>query len=168
MVALSLQKGLLTLVIVGILAVNVKGACNCAANECCSKFDFCGTTAEHCGEGCKSGPCTTTTTNDVSVPDIVTEGFFNGILNQAQGDCPGKSFYTRAAFLDALNSYNQFAKSGSSDDGKREIAAFFAHATHETGSKFLILSLTLLLYNYLETYIILISNYGCQIGRAHV
>nr|XP_023887095.1 endochitinase EP3-like [Quercus suber]POE67778.1 endochitinase ep3 [Quercus suber] len=133
MVALSLQKGLLTLVIVGILAANVKGACNCAANECCSQYDFCGTTAEYCGEGCKSGPCTTTT-NDVSVPDIVTEAFFNGILNQAQGDCPGKSFYTRAAFLDALNSYNQFAKSGSSDDGKREIAAFFAHVTHETGS----------------------------------
>ncbi|KAK9997434.1 hypothetical protein SO802_022120 [Lithocarpus litseifolius] len=133
MVALSLQKGLLTLVIVGILAANVKGACNCAANECCSKYDFCGTTAEYCGEGCKSGPCTTTT-NDVSVPDIVTEAFFNGILNQATGDCPGKSFYTRAAFLDALNSYNQFAKSGSSDDGKREIAAFFAHVTHETGS----------------------------------
>ena len=68
----------------------------------------------------------------------MTEDFFNGILNQAQGDCPGKSFYTRAAFLDALNSYNQFAKSGSSDDGKREIAAFFAHVTLETGSKFLI------------------------------
>ena len=82
-------------------------------------------------------------TNDVSVPDIVTEVFFNGILNQAQGDCPGKSFYTRAAFLDALNSYNQFAKSGSSDDGKCEIAAFFAHVTRETRSKFLIPSLTL-------------------------
>ena len=102
-------------------------------------------------------------TNDVSVPDIVTEDFFNGILNQAQGDCPGKSFYTRAAFLDALNSYNQFAKSGSSDDGKREIAAFFAHVTLETGSKFLIPSLTLFLHNYLETYIILISNYGCRL-----
>ena len=160
--ALSLQNGLLTLIIVGILAANVKGDCSCAANECCSKYDFCGTTAEYCGEGCKSGP-SNTTTNDVSVPDIVTEVFFNGILNQAQGDCPGKSFYTRAAFLDVLNSYNQFAKSGSSDDGKCEIAAFFAHVTHETGSKFLIPSLTLLLYNYLETYIILISNYGCRL-----
>ena len=93
----------------------------------------------------------------------MTEVFFNRILNQAQGDCPGKSFYTSAAFLDALNSYNQFAKSGSNDDGNREIAAFFAHVTHETGSKFLIPFLTLFVYNYLETYIILISNYGCRL-----
>ncbi|KAC2406100.1 hypothetical protein FH972_027173 [Carpinus fangiana] len=69
----------------------------------------------------------------VSVPDIVTDAFFNGILNEATGDCPGKSFYTRAAFLSALNSYTQFGTTGTADDSKREIAAFFAHVTHETG-----------------------------------
>ncbi|KAG2721876.1 hypothetical protein I3760_02G101500 [Carya illinoinensis] len=68
-----------------------------------------------------------------TVADIVTDDFFNGILNQASGDCPGKSFYTRAAFLSALSSYNQFG-SGSADESKREIAAFFANVAHETGS----------------------------------
>jgi chitinase len=73
----------------------------------------------------------------------VTDAFFNGILNQATGDCPGKSFYTRAAFLSALNSYTQFGTTGTADDSKREIAAFFAHVTHETGCK-IFLPLTIL------------------------
>ncbi|CBI24652.3 unnamed protein product, partial [Vitis vinifera] len=64
---------------------------------------------------------------------VVTNGFFNGILNQADASCAGKNFYTRRAFLDALNSYPQFGQGGSADDSKREIAAFFAHVTHETG-----------------------------------
>ena len=70
-----------------------------------------------------------------NVADVVTQDFFNSIINQAGGDCAGKSFYTRDTFLNALNSYDQFGKLGSSDDSKREIAAFFAHVTHETGSK---------------------------------
>ncbi|KAK7293998.1 hypothetical protein RJT34_16881 [Clitoria ternatea] len=44
----------------------------------------------------------------------------------------GKNFYSRSAFLDALNSYNQFGRIGSVDDSKREIATAFAHFTHET------------------------------------
>ncbi|KAG6664570.1 endochitinase EP3-like [Carya illinoinensis] len=68
-----------------------------------------------------------------TVADTVTNHFFNGILNQASGDCPEKSFYTRAAFLNALTSYNQFG-SGSADESKREIATFFANVAHETGS----------------------------------
>ncbi|KAJ1410461.1 Lysozyme-like domain superfamily [Sesbania bispinosa] len=74
------------------------------------------------------------TPNDVSVADIVTPEFFNGIIDQADGaNCAGKNFYSRDAFLSALNSYNQFGRIGSVDDSKREIAAAFAHFTHETG-----------------------------------
>ncbi|KAF2321973.1 hypothetical protein GH714_005015 [Hevea brasiliensis] len=69
----------------------------------------------------------------VSVPDLVTPAFFNGIINQAPAGCAGKNFYSRDAFLEALNSYPQFGKLGSADDSKREVAAFFAHTTHETG-----------------------------------
>ncbi|KAJ1657349.1 hypothetical protein IWQ61_003238 [Dispira simplex] len=29
----------------------------CFPGDCCSKFNFCGNTADHCGEGCKHGPC---------------------------------------------------------------------------------------------------------------
>ncbi|XP_065869284.1 endochitinase PR4-like [Euphorbia lathyris] len=69
-----------------------------------------------------------------SVADIVTPDFFNSIINQAGPECVGKNFYTRDAFLNALNFYPQFGQIGSADDSKREIAAFFAHVTHETGS----------------------------------
>jgi hypothetical protein len=27
------------------------------AGDCCSKWGFCGTTADHCGAGCQGGPC---------------------------------------------------------------------------------------------------------------
>ncbi|BBG93700.1 homolog of carrot EP3-3 chitinase, partial [Prunus dulcis] len=68
-------------------------------------------------------------TSDVSVADIVTPEFFNGIIGQADASCVGKNFYSRATFLEALKSYDQFGKIGSIDDSKREIAAFFAHVT---------------------------------------
>ncbi|PQM38301.1 endochitinase EP3 [Prunus yedoensis var. nudiflora] len=67
------------------------------------------------------------------VADVVTQAFFDGIINQAAADCAGKNFYTRQAFLDAVNSYSDFGWFGTADDSKREIAAFFAHVTHETG-----------------------------------
>ena len=144
MVSLSVKKNILTLVLVGLLAGlvprYVKGQnCGCAANLCCSQFGYCGTGNDYCGPGCREGPCTasptTPSTNGGSVADIVTQDFFNGIINQAGASCAGKNFYTRAAFLDALNSFNQFGKIGSAVDSKREIAAFFAHVTHETGRK---------------------------------
>ncbi|XP_054813128.1 endochitinase PR4-like [Prosopis cineraria] len=68
-----------------------------------------------------------------SVADIVTPEFFNAIIGEADASCAGKNFYTRASFLDALNSYSQFGNLASADDSKREIAAAFAHFTHETG-----------------------------------
>ena len=77
---------------------------------------------------CAAGP-----TAAQNVASVVTDAFFNGIKNQAPGSCEGKSFYTRSAFLSAVNSYPGFAHGGSETQGKREIAAFFAHVTHETG-----------------------------------
>ncbi|CAA7404543.1 unnamed protein product [Spirodela intermedia] len=72
--------------------------------------------------------------NAVVVPDVVTQEFFDGIINKSPGDCAGKNFYTRSAFLQAADSFPGFGTEGSEDDSKREIAAFFAHVTHETGS----------------------------------
>lgn len=77
----------------------------------------------------------TSVTAQAAVADIVTQAFFDGIINQAAADCAGKNFYTRQSFLDAVNSYSDFGRTGSADDSKREIAAFFAHVTHETGRK---------------------------------
>ncbi|XP_042490169.1 endochitinase EP3-like isoform X2 [Macadamia integrifolia] len=68
-----------------------------------------------------------------SVADIVTQSFFDEIINQADASCAGNSFYTRAAFLSSLDSYSSFGTTGTTDDQKREIAALFAHVTHQTG-----------------------------------
>nr|QLL26892.1 class IV chitinase [Anacardium occidentale] len=110
--------------------------CGCAPNLCCSQFGYCGTGKDYCGAGCKEGPCTSTPSptppGGGSVANIVTAAFFDGIKNQAAASCVGKSFYTRDGFLTAAKSFPQFG-SGSADQSKREIAAFFAHVTHETG-----------------------------------
>ncbi|KAF3451029.1 hypothetical protein FNV43_RR07118 [Rhamnella rubrinervis] len=126
---------LLALIVLGIIAKNVMGQnCGCSPDNCCSQYGYCGTGDDYCGQGCQEGPCFQTPTSGVSVADIVTPQFFDGIVSKASdGNCPGKGFYTRQAFLEALNSYPEFGTSGSADDSKREIAAFFAHATHETG-----------------------------------
>ncbi|KAK9287792.1 hypothetical protein L1049_016232 [Liquidambar formosana] len=133
------KKNLVTIILAAILAVALPASvvgqnCGCAAGVCCSQYGYCGNGNAYCGTGCKAGPCyASPSTNGVSVADIVTPAFFNGIINKAAASCAGKSFYTRDAFLNALNSYSQFGKVGSADDSKREIAAFFAHVTHETG-----------------------------------
>ncbi|KAI3795921.1 hypothetical protein L1987_38582 [Smallanthus sonchifolius] len=89
---------------------------------------------QYCGTGCQEGPCfLPPPTNNVDVSSIVTDAFFNGIVDQSDAGCEGRGFYTRAAFLEALRNYGQFARVGSEEDSRREIAAFFAHVTHETG-----------------------------------
>lgn len=67
------------------------------------------------------------------VAGIVTEGFFNS-LNQANAGCEGRGFYTRDFFLNAAGSFPAFGSTGTGDDRRREIAAFFAHVMHGTGS----------------------------------
>ena len=137
-----------TLVVLGLAIIVVIGShhiasaknCGCASGLCCSQYGYCGTGDDYCGTGCREGPCnsgptppSTPTTSDVAVADIVTDQFFNSIIDQADSSCVGKSFYSRSAFLNALNSYNEFGRIGSTDDSKREVAAAFAHFTHETG-----------------------------------
>ncbi|KAI3797923.1 hypothetical protein L1987_33187 [Smallanthus sonchifolius] len=87
----------------------------------------------YCGPGCQEGPCFSTPTSDVDVGSIVTDAFFNGIVDQSDAGCKGRGFYTRTTFLEAPGNYGEFGRVGSEEDSRREIAAFFAHVTHETG-----------------------------------
>ncbi|RWR83858.1 endochitinase EP3-like protein [Cinnamomum micranthum f. kanehirae] len=134
----AIGNNLLAIILAGILiglqTGNVLGQnCSCAADLCCSRWGYCGTGDDYCGRGCQKGPCNPLpSTNNVSVANIVTPEFFNHITDQATGDCPGKNFYSRSVFLQALNSYPQFGRVGSLNDSKREIAAFFGHVTLET------------------------------------
>ncbi|KAI3860664.1 hypothetical protein MKX03_025570 [Papaver bracteatum] len=121
-------------ILLGILSQKIMGQnCGCGPNVCCSRFGICETTNQSCAVGCQQGPCTVIPppATNFSISDIVTPSFFNGILSKASSSCSGKDFYSRGAFLDAVKSYPQFGKGGNYQ--KQEIAAFFAHVTHETG-----------------------------------
>ncbi|KAG7559996.1 Lysozyme-like domain superfamily [Arabidopsis thaliana x Arabidopsis arenosa] len=82
---------------------------------------------------CLLDPCrgagTPTPSGGGSVSSIVTQEFFNNIINQAGNGCMGKRFYTRDSFIAAANSFPNFANSVT----RREIATMFAHFTQETG-----------------------------------
>ena len=78
-----------------------------------------------------------------AVGDIAPQSFFNGILSTAADTCAGKTFYTYTDFINAANAFSSFGTTGTSDDQKREIAAFFANAAHETTSAYHILSVSI-------------------------
>ncbi|KDP44262.1 hypothetical protein JCGZ_05729 [Jatropha curcas] len=151
MAFLNLRKNQLPIILIIALAMQAEWVvaqnCGCGASLCCSQYGYCGTGDPYCGQGCQQGPCYGGGGNNgggagasngsgvgVSVADLVTSDFFNRITSRDSGNCAGKNFYSRDAFISALNSFPQFGKIGASvDDSKREIAAFFAHVTHETG-----------------------------------
>ncbi|GJN27186.1 hypothetical protein PR202_gb15183 [Eleusine coracana subsp. coracana] len=114
--------------------------CNCQPGFCCSKFGYCGTSDDYCGDGCQSGPCKgrnpppSTGGGGANVEAVVSDSFFNGVKAPAPDSCEGKRFYTRDSFVTASRSYSGFARGRSEVEGKREIAAFFANVAHETGS----------------------------------
>ncbi|KAE8722591.1 Chitinase 5 [Hibiscus syriacus] len=126
------KTSFIAIILAGVVAGMAMAQCGntCSPDQCCSRFGFCGTGSDYCGVNCRGGPCVN---NGVSIADIVTPEFFNGILSQAASTCVGRNFYSRGVFLDALGSFTQFARTGSVEDSRREIAAFFAHASHETG-----------------------------------
>ncbi|KAJ1980487.1 hypothetical protein H4R35_001107 [Dimargaris xerosporica] len=53
---------IVTLAVLGLAAtVSAQGTCTaneCPAGLCCSKYGYCGTGADYCGDGCKGGACT--------------------------------------------------------------------------------------------------------------
>ena len=117
--------------------------CGCSSGMCCSKWGYCGSGNDYCGEGCREGPCNTNGNGNIPSPSggggggvasIISNDFFDAIIGAAESSCAGKNFYTYQGFIDAATSYSGFGTTGTSDDAKRELAAFFAHVTHETGS----------------------------------
>jgi chitinase len=132
---LSSPTALCAALLLGLALSAAAQNCGCAQGLCCSQYGYCGTGAEYCGKGCQSGNCDVPDTNDVSVASIVTPAFFDALTAQAADGCEAKGFYTRDAFLAAAGYYPAFGRTGTEDDSKREIAAFFANANHETISK---------------------------------
>ncbi|XP_057815634.2 endochitinase 4 [Cryptomeria japonica] len=126
-----------SVVLVLLLLVDVGVCQNCGCNGlCCSQYGYCGSGEAYCGTGCKEGPCSSSSSppsTGTGVGSIVSSDVFNSIVGGAASGCAGNGFYTYDSFISAANAFNGFGTSGSSDVNKREIAAFFANAAHETG-----------------------------------
>lgn len=143
--ALTKISLILLLSLVAFYSKTVKSQnCSCAPNFCCSQFGYCGTTADYCGSTCRSGPCRGggPPTGAGLVGSIVTQSFFNNIINLAGNGCAGKRFYTRDSFINATNTFPNFANTVT----RREIATMFAHFTFDTGRKNLFLGFMLFFF----------------------
>ena len=88
---------------------------------CLSKWGYCGNTAEHCGEGCQSGPCTGGggNTGGENNGDIISDDKFKCVFNSIDDGLRGQR-------LDGLR------KSGYKPQNTDEAAVFLAHVYHET------------------------------------
>ncbi|PWA48172.1 Chitin-binding, type 1 [Artemisia annua] len=122
----------------------------CTNGNCCSQYGFCGNTPAHClpenscqsqcsGSGTTPSPGAGGTTPSPGpgtggdVASIVTNSIFEEMLKYRNDPrCHANGFYTYNAFINAANAYDGFGRTGSVDDRKRELAAFFAQTSHET------------------------------------
>ncbi|CAL5050248.1 unnamed protein product [Urochloa decumbens] len=128
------------------------GGALCPGCLCCSKWGFCGSTSDYCGDGCQSQchgcsptptppptptpsppPPSPTPPPGEGVASIVTPALFDQmLLHRNDVACPAKGFYTYDAFIAAANAFPGFGTTGDIDTRKREIAAFLAQTSHET------------------------------------
>ena len=118
------------------------GGATCPNCLCCSKFGFCGSTSDYCGNGCQSqcNGCSGGTPVPVPTPSggggvssIISQSLFDQmLLHRNDAACLAKGFYNYGAFVAAANSFSGFATTGGADVRKREVAAFLAQTSHET------------------------------------
>ncbi|XP_062234083.1 chitinase 1-like [Phragmites australis] len=120
------------------------GGALCPNCLCCSKFGWCGSTSDYCGNGCQSqcsgcggggggGGGSGGGGSGGGVASIVSSSLFDQmLLHRNDGACPARGFYTYDAFIAAAGSFDGFGTTGDADTQKREIAAFLAQTSHET------------------------------------
>ncbi|KAG0619449.1 hypothetical protein M758_4G141100 [Ceratodon purpureus] len=100
--------------------------------NCCSKFGFCGQGDPYCGEGCTGGPCSggggpsPPSPGGSGLGAILTRSLYEQLFPRHIG------FYSYDALIEAAKLFPQFGTTGDDGTKKREIAAYAAHATHET------------------------------------
>jgi Chitinase class I/Chitin recognition protein len=138
--------GILSLTIQAQQCGSQAGGSLCANNLCCSKWGYCGSTPDYCGDGCQS-QCGGG--GGTGVASIVSSALFDQMLkHRNDAACPGKGFYSYDAFIAAANSFNGFGTTGDRSTQKREIAAFLAQTSHETTGMFILLiSTPILVYH---------------------
>ncbi|XBI84258.1 hypothetical protein VPH35_092610 [Triticum aestivum] len=67
------------------------------------------------------------------VGSVITRQVYDTMLpHRDDSICEAKGFYTYDAFIAAASTFPEFGTTGSADDVKRELAAFFGQTSHET------------------------------------
>ncbi|ERM96405.1 hypothetical protein AMTRI_Chr09g35830 [Amborella trichopoda] len=117
----------------GVLAQNCgkeRGGAVCAGGLCCSRWGFCGSTDEHCGEGCQS-QCKPP--GGGGVASLISQSLFDQMFkHRNENSCEGRDIYTYNAFITAAKSFPAFGTTGDTTTQKKEIAAFLAQTSKET------------------------------------
>ncbi|XP_062177228.1 endochitinase-like [Alnus glutinosa] len=114
------------------------GGAACPNGLCCSKYGWCGSTADYCETGCQSqcksaGETPSATPNGGDVGSIISAALFDQLLKyRNDARCKSNGFYTYNAFITATRSFGGFGTNGDVNTRKREIAAFLAQTSHET------------------------------------
>ncbi|KAJ1256956.1 hypothetical protein BS78_K261500 [Paspalum vaginatum] len=126
------------------------GGALCANCLCCSKWGFCGSTSDYCGDGCQSQcngcsspppptppspppPPSPPAPAGGGVASIISPSLFDQmLLHRNDAACPARGFYTYDAFIAAADAFGGFGTTGGEDSRKREVAAFLAQTSHET------------------------------------
>ncbi|KAM3298316.1 hypothetical protein ACQJBY_039998 [Aegilops geniculata] len=111
------------------------GGATCPNCLCCSRFGWCGSTPEYCGDGCQSqcSGCGTPDPFGGGVSSIISRSLFDRmLLHRNNRACQAKGFYTYDAFLAAAAAFPGFGTTGGTATRKREVAAFLAQTSHET------------------------------------
>ncbi|KAF7105110.1 hypothetical protein CFC21_105950 [Triticum aestivum] len=117
------------------------GGATCPNCLCCSRYGWCGSTPEYCGDGCQSqfsgcgGGATPVSPNPTvgGVSSVISRSLFNQmLLHRNDPGCHARGFYTYDAFIAAVTAFPGFGTTGDTATRKREVAAFLAQTSHET------------------------------------
>lgn len=146
------QAAVMSLLLVALLAVLIQASAastrallqdgSCSSSKpcpdkanCCSKYGYCGSTSDYCGDGCINGPCYSNPLppTSPSPPGSGWKSFFTKADFEAWFPNRKKDFYTYEEFSKAASAYPTFGNSGSTAVNKREIAAFFGNVQQESG-----------------------------------
>jgi hypothetical protein len=66
------------------------------------------------------------------VGSVITQSVYDTMLPKRNDPLCDSGFFTYDAFIAAANAFPSFGTTGSADDVKRELAAFFGQTSHET------------------------------------
>ena len=151
---INLRTTLIAIFSLGLLVgTSVAAQCGCTKSSSCSKYGYCGTSDAYCApENCQCQcptpspppprppppsppppyvPPPPPSPDDVS--NIISKDLFEEMLLHRNSDpnC-AVGFYTYEGFLTAARSFPGFGATGTLEDRKRELAAFFGQTSHET------------------------------------